>query len=1016
MSSDPLVIFGPPGSGKSFLIKRLQTKNVSANMSFMKRVEPTKGFVQHSLSNCDIIEIGGSCPLTENSYFSFAPGIIFTVDKSDRSMFPTASRMLEQFISTDSLHMESRFLILLTKRILNFLLSPFGFKTVPRVQREKFRNPKWLAADYEVKKNTVRKDVIASSCARRGVQMYVQKRPRLFGKTRPLLCKDVSLSKFRSILRIDYGRLLCEVEGMATFEDICNETLKYRLLPCVVPPLKCTSVGAAITLGSINSSSFRKGTFFDTVTSVEVMLGDGSIVTCSRRERQDLFYALPNSFSTLCFIFKVEFQLECADRFINVFHVKYGATSEYWEALKNACVLGHDYVEGVIFADEKKFLCIGDLVEGPSSRTPLNRRSYELPPYHAIVEGQLYDCLETASYIWRWDTDVFWLGSFFKMNSRILRFVFGHYLLGSRSLIWLRLLVKQLYSFSLTASSGGKSGGLDNLKAPLNSVLIPAKHAEEFFIFYNENVKIFPVWVVPVKSEVYQHCPLVGVDTENPLINFFFWDLEDDATPGSSSQLANISVFLTNKIHSLRGTWSYVHDEKTQVVPEEEYLRIKSKYDPDSIMPRSFVEEKENNSHKKEETLKKGRKFELWVCRIVFLLGLNLIFLCCWSWKRELLYFDATSYIGRKMEILTHPEGLAAYAGKSFPELKNDRILRAAAGEEVDRVPIWVMRQAGRYLPEFRKLREEYDFFTMVRTPRLACEITMQPIRRYDLDASIIFSDILVIPQALGMEVQMVPGKGPHFPDPLASPEDIDLKLNLKADVHKELAYVYEAISLTRHELGGKVPLFGFCGAPWTIMAYMIEGGGTKFFSKSKPWLFDHKEASHRLLNIVATMSIEYLLGQVEAGAQMLQVFESWAGELNEKLFREYSLPYLQRICKEVKDRQISQGKKPVPMVVFAKGAYYALNALSTSGYDVVSLDSTIDPEIARKETNNNVTLQGNLDTSILYTKESVIKANAIEMVKLFGKKRYIANLGHGMQPDMPPEGLQAFIEAVHSV
>eukprot|EP00729_Bicosta_minor_P005408 gene5408-20183_t len=337
----------------------------------------------------------------------------------------------------------------------------------------------------------------------------------------------------------------------------------------------------------------------------------------------------------------------------------------------------------------------------------------------------------------------------------------------------------------------------------------------------------------------------------------------------------------------------------------------------------------------------------------------------------------------------------------SFPELQNDLILRAARGEPTERAPVWVMRQAGRYLPEFREERAKTDFFTMCRTPELACKVTLQPLERFPLDAAIIFSDILVIPQALGMEVQMV--------------KDLD-KLNKDADVHKELGYVFEAITLTRQKLEGKVPLFGFCGGPWTIMAYMIEGKGTKTWARSKGWLFGHPEASHDLLDLITTLSITYLVEQVKAGAQLLQVFESWAGDLSEDCFNTFSLPYLKRIASEVKAELKKQGVPTVPMVVFAKGAHYALESLAKTEYDVIQIDWTVDPADARKRVGPSKTLQGNMDPCVLYADDTVIEREVDKMITSFGTQRYIANLGHGMHPTHTPARLGSFVDQVHAV
>ena len=359
--------------------------------------------------------------------------------------------------------------------------------------------------------------------------------------------------------------------------------------------------------------------------------------------------------------------------------------------------------------------------------------------------------------------------------------------------------------------------------------------------------------------------------------------------------------------------------------------------------------------------------------------------------------------------------------------------MKAAKGEVVDKVPVWVMRQAGRYLPEFRQLREKSDFFTMCQTPELACEVTLQPIQRYDLDAAIIFSDILVVPQALGMEVLMKPGVGPVFTKPLASPEDLELLQSDEKTVPK-LQYVFDAITLTRQKLDGKVPLLGFTGAPWTLMSYMIEGGGSKTQSKAKRWLYTHPAASHKLLQMLTDVNIEYLVQQVKAGAQMLQVFESHAEYLGEDLFNEFALPYLKQISQKVKEKLASLGLDVVPMVswsavasalagqpnlftfqtVFAKGGHYALESLNDSGYDVIGLDWTMDPKKARTRTS--LTLQGNLDPCALYAPKKDLEAMVKKMGAKFGKTKWIANLGHGIYPDMDPESMETLVNAVHSL
>jgi len=348
----------------------------------------------------------------------------------------------------------------------------------------------------------------------------------------------------------------------------------------------------------------------------------------------------------------------------------------------------------------------------------------------------------------------------------------------------------------------------------------------------------------------------------------------------------------------------------------------------------------------------------------------------------------------------------------SFPVLQNDRLLRAARGESVDRAPVWVMRQAGRYLPEFRAMRAESDFFTICQTPELACEITLQPIRRFPLDAAIIFSDILVIPQALGMKIEMKPGVGPVFEKPLETPADLE-KLD-SPDIKVALKYVYDAITLTRHKLEGKVPLIGFTGAPWTLMAYMIEGGGSKTQSKAKKWLYQHPEASHELLGLLTVVCVDYLVEQVRAGAQLLQVFESNAEYLGPKEFEMFALPYLVKINSAVKEQLTTEGLATVPMTVFAKGGHYALSSLAESGYETVGLDWTIKPQEARSIVGSGVTLQGNMDPCALYAPVEEIDRIVKKMVEQFGSQRWIANLGHGIYPDMDPDHLAAFIAAVH--
>lgn len=280
--------------------------------------------------------------------------------------------------------------------------------------------------------------------------------------------------------------------------------------------------------------------------------------------------------------------------------------------------------------------------------------------------------------------------------------------------------------------------------------------------------------------------------------------------------------------------------------------------------------------------------------------------------------------------------------------------------------------------------------------------MTLQPIDRYDglIDAAIIFSDILVIPQAMGMTVEMVDKKGPHFPDPLKSPADQQYKdlMARDVDVSTELDYVYKAITMTRQKLKGRVPLFGFCGAPWTLLCYMVEGGGSKLFIQSKTWVFKYPQESKDLLLKISKLCVEYLALQVKAGAQIVQVFDSWAAELSPSSFNQLSLPYLQYISAHLPQRLRELNLDVVPMVVFAKGAWYALNDLCDSGYQVVGLDWLQDPAEAVKIARGRVVLQGNADPGVLYGGKEAITAVVEEMVGGFGggKQGWIANLGHG--------------------
>lgn len=335
--------------------------------------------------------------------------------------------------------------------------------------------------------------------------------------------------------------------------------------------------------------------------------------------------------------------------------------------------------------------------------------------------------------------------------------------------------------------------------------------------------------------------------------------------------------------------------------------------------------------------------------------------------------------------------------------LKNDLLLRALRQEQVERPPVWMMRQAGRYLPDYIKLREKYDFFTRVQTPELATAITLQPVDQVGVDAAIIFSDILVIPQAMGLVVTLEEGKGPFLPKTIRTQQDID---DLITD-HSEssLSYVYEALSLTKKELNGRVPLIGFAGAPWTILCYMVEGKGSKTWDKAKQFAYTQPQMAHALLQKITTITIQYLKNQVKAGADTVQVFDSWAGSLSPEDFKIFAQPYLVQIAKALKEE--------APVILFPKGSWYALKDLSESGAAGIGIDWCVSPEMARAFTNNSITLQGNFDPAKLLAPIPEIKKSVKEMIHAFGKQKYIANLGHGITPNVPVDHARAFVDAV---
>lgn len=335
--------------------------------------------------------------------------------------------------------------------------------------------------------------------------------------------------------------------------------------------------------------------------------------------------------------------------------------------------------------------------------------------------------------------------------------------------------------------------------------------------------------------------------------------------------------------------------------------------------------------------------------------------------------------------------------------LQNQLLLQAAKGEPVERVPVWLMRQAGRILPEYRAVREKAKgFIQLATTPELAAEVTLQPVDILGVDAAIIFSDILVIPEAMGLPYVMEEKKGPQFPEVVKSAADV-AKLRV-AEPEEHLGYVAEALKIVKRELAGRVPLIGFAGAPWTIFAYMVEGSGSKTFSKAKRMLYAEPEVSHQLLQKITDSTIAYLNMQVRSGADLVQIFDSWAGILSPEQYSIFALPYIEQICK---------GVTAVPKTVFSKGAFFALEEMQGLSCDVVGLDWNMRIAESRAAVGPNKTLQGNLDPCVLYADEATIMAETHSMLRQFGKQRTIANLGHGVYPDIDPGKVKVFIEAV---
>ena len=349
---------------------------------------------------------------------------------------------------------------------------------------------------------------------------------------------------------------------------------------------------------------------------------------------------------------------------------------------------------------------------------------------------------------------------------------------------------------------------------------------------------------------------------------------------------------------------------------------------------------------------------------------------------------------------------------------RNDRFLRALRRQPVDCTPVWLMRQAGRYLPEYRATRKAAgSFLAMAKNPELACEVTLQPLRRFPLDAAILFSDILTIPDAMGLGLYFVEGEGPKFERPVRNAADI-ARLGVP-DMGSELRYVMDAVSTIRRELDGSVPLIGFSGSPWTLACYMVEGGGSKDFARVKALALNDPAAMHRLLEVTTDAVIAYLSAQRAAGAQVLQVFDTWGGVLSPSMYREFSLRYLTRIAREL---ERGDGEARAPLILFGKGNGAYVAELADSGTDAVGVDWTIDLGDAARRTGGKVALQGNLDPVTLYASPDAIRTEVGRALDSYrdgnggSREGHVFNLGHGMSPDMDPEHVAVLVEAVHTL
>lgn len=337
--------------------------------------------------------------------------------------------------------------------------------------------------------------------------------------------------------------------------------------------------------------------------------------------------------------------------------------------------------------------------------------------------------------------------------------------------------------------------------------------------------------------------------------------------------------------------------------------------------------------------------------------------------------------------------------------LKNDLFLKACKRQPVERTPVWIMRQAGRYLPDYRAVREKYDFLTMCKTPELAAEVTIQPIDIIGVDAAIIFSDILVIPEAMGMHLEMYDGRGPVFPRPVRSPNDAAKLRNI--DPYDDLSYVMDTIKLVKKELSGRVPVIGFSGSPWTLLTYMVEGQGSKSFSKVKKMVYDNPELAHQLLDKISDAVAAYLNAQIKSGVDAIQIFDTWGGILTPRDFLLFSLKYVSKVISNIE-------RKGQPIIYFPKGVHYRTRTVGDCGADVIGLDWTMDISKTRDKIGKKVAIQGNLDPTVLYAEKNFIRREVRKVLENYGPgEGHIFNLGHGILPDIDPENAKAMVEFV---